>query len=166
MRNNELIFAKNVTIDNLNPHNFALKNEYITNLISTALNTIPYANDLLGVDSVVISNGFASYKYMNEVSLSNFVRNQKGCNNCMIQRELLFSKGLAIGLTWKDFDPNIAIQVAKNILLNNDVINIVIDIIGKKLNVYFNVILNGKPITKSIIEEKTTDGNRIVFIQE
>ena len=54
-----LKIANAVTIEQLNPLNFALKNQYFSNLITTALLIVPTATAIAG-DSVRVVTGFLS----------------------------------------------------------------------------------------------------------
>lgn len=147
---NELKFADNVTMRELNPHNFALKNDYISNLISTALNVIPYANEVIGSDRVRITRGFLSYSYiMQELNIPSRI----------IKDIIKHSEGMAIELTWKEFDNEEALVLAKTVVtelsLQHIQVKVVINTVKSKVSFYFDV-------SNSEIGEDTSEGYRII----
>ena len=147
---NELKFADNVTMRELNPHNFALKNDYISNLISTALNVIPYANEVIGSDRVRITRGFLSYSYITQ---------ELNIPSRLIKDIIKHSEGMAIELTWKEFDNEEALVLAKTVVtelsLQHIQVKVVINTVKSKISFYFDV-------SNSEIGEDTSEGYRII----
>lgn len=66
-----LKIANSVTIEQLNPLNFALKNQYFSNLITSALIVIPTATKI-SMEPVTVTKGFLSKAYIqNKFDYSN-----------------------------------------------------------------------------------------------
>ena len=105
----ELTFANHITMKELNPHNFALKNTYISNLISTALNVIPILNEVIGVEHIKITRGFISNMYL---------RDRIKVPDWKMQNMLKHTEGLALEFTWKDFEFSDALLAAKEVKLS------------------------------------------------
>ncbi len=148
---NKIKFADNVTMESLNPHNFALKNDYINNLVYTALAIIPYANEYIGADKVRVTRGFLSRKYMqDEIRIP-----PKKVDDLYKHAE-----GLAIELTWDNFDTESAIGLARFILNPvtrfKDQVKIVINGNKKRISFYLNV-------NETEVYEDTTDGLRQIM---
>ena len=118
-------FAENVTIESLNPQNFAMKNDYIDNLISTALLLIP---KLCRVhDDLIITRGFISHAHMN----ANVVIGSH--NDYLRQHE----KGLALEVSWSNFDVEDATKISVMMLESfNEPILIVVNTKDKKIGMY------------------------------
>lgn len=104
----QLQFADNVTMTDLNPHNFALKNDYISNLVSTALMVIPIANAIVGSDSVMVKRGFLSRSYIQDELLHKPVFNKADLYK--------HAEGLGVSITWRDFDSDTAIRVCNEVI--------------------------------------------------
>lgn len=92
-------FGKTVTFEDLNPHNFHLKNDYINNILFAALSTFPALN-AEGVDAKVL-RGFVSSAYME--------------NNMPEMRKHDYSgrytQGLGLQITWDEYEPIVAISL-------------------------------------------------------
>ena len=138
----ELTFANHITMKELNPHNFALKNTYISNLISTALNVIPILNEVIGVEHIKITRGFISNMYL---------RDRIKVPDWKMQNMLKHTEGLALEFTWKDFEFSDALLAAKEVKLSlqlkNEEVMIAIDTKRKRLHIIL------EPITPGIFEE-------------
>ena len=84
-------FGKTVTLEDLNPHNFHLKNDYINNLLFAALSVFPYLNNK-GIDAKVL-RAFISAGYMDE-NMPEF-KNERYSQK--------YSQGLGLLITWEDY---------------------------------------------------------------
>ena len=147
---NVLKFADKVTMNEMNPHNFALKNHYISNLISTALYVLPYANACIGQQVVRVTRGFLSRSYiLTELQIPKH------------KTEDIFkhSEGLAVEITWDNFDMDTALDLVSYITNpvtgNGQKMKIVIDKNKNKMSFYFDV-------NKFEVGEETNEGYRIV----
>lgn len=142
----ELTFANNITMKELNPHNFALKNTYISNLISTALNIIPILNEVIGEDAIKVTRGFISNMYL---------RDRVNVPDWKIQNMMRHTEGLALEFTWRDFEFSDALLAAKEVKLSlqlkNEEVMVAIDTKRKRLHIILN------PITPGIFEETGTN---------
>lgn len=145
-----LKFADNVTMAELNPHNFALKNDYISNLISTALNVIPYANLVIGKEKVLVTKGFLSRSY---------IQQELQLPKRRVEDFYKHAEGKAIEITWEDFDVESAIAFTTYMIpifiKEGDCVKMVIDSVKNRLSFYFD------SDTKEVGEE-TRDGYRII----
>ena len=102
--NYDVKFAENVTIESLNPHNFALKNEYIDNLLSTAWLLIPAIGREYG--DLKIIRGFMSEAYMRS-------QNYRVENAPHIAQH---AQGLALEVTWTMFNTDDAINTGLDLI--------------------------------------------------
>lgn len=119
-----VVFAENVTIESLNPHNFAIKNEYIDNLLSTAWLLIPK----IGVrqSGIRIIKGFLSEAYM---------RKHYKTDNAL--HLLQHSRGLALEVSWDMFTVDDALLVGHALMDEcYEPLYIIIDPSRKKLCIY------------------------------
>jgi len=149
---NELKFADKVTMDDLNPHNFALKNEYISNTISTALNILPIINSIVGSDKVNVTRCFLSRK---------FIFDEMVIPSDRFNDFLLHSEGLAIEVSLDDFDDDLAIFISKEVILKNETpLKALIDLTRNRLSFYYV-----KDLENSIIESYSKDGLRTIYKQ-
>jgi len=120
----DIVFAENVTIESLNPHNFAMKNEYIDNLISTAMLIVPKI--AMEHSGIRVLRGFLSNAYIRDnfkTDIADYVQKH--------------SMGLAIELSWDMFDLDEATSMG--LLLIEQVIEplfVLVDPDRKKLCVY------------------------------
>lgn len=92
-------FGKTVTFEDLNPHNFHLKNDYINNILFCALNTFPYLNSE-GIDAKIV-RGFVSNGYMEQ-------------NLPLVYKEKYsykYTQGLGLIITWDSYDSTEAILI-------------------------------------------------------
>lgn len=96
----DLMFAENCSIEQLNPHNFALKNNYIDNLISTGMTLIPRLSNY-GIGQVTVLKGFLSRAYVTQ---------NIGCFKYDFMHK--HTEGLAVELTWDNFDVSDATSTA------------------------------------------------------
>jgi len=113
-----LVFAKGVTLAEVNSENFHMKNDYADNLIVTCMEILPIIDN--NVSSIKIINGFISRKKLfNEVLDSTKSPTPDQKKHC---------KGLALELTWKSYSRESALTIAHLLLkeLHHEVLKIVI----------------------------------------
>ena len=146
---NTLQFADNVTMTELNPHNFALKNDYISNLISTALKVVPYANSMFGSHNIKVKRGFLSRSYIQEELLNT--------TNTNISDLYKHAEGLGITISWINFDSDSAIALCNEVAIANATENIKMVISNQSVTFTFDN-------EKTEIGEVTKDGYRIVKV--
>ena len=143
----KLIFSEQITLHEINPHNFALKNDYISNLIDTAMLVIPPADALLPDRNLRVVTGFLSRSYILEQ-----VEKDTDLFTDLIQH----SEGLAIELTWDNFTPDEAIALARNYMSVKMCVKILIN--NKKKTISFFL-----KEEKNKILEKSINGIRLVY---
>lgn len=145
----DIVFAENVTIESLNPHNFAMKNEYIDNLISTAMLIIPkIACEHTGIR---IIRGFVSAAYIRD-----------NYNTDVADYVLKHANGLALEVTWDMFDLDDSTSVGLTLIDSiQEPLFVLIDMSRKKLCVYrkylkdnscLSQVIDGKLRTVKTIE--------------
>ncbi|HNX38197.1 MAG TPA: hypothetical protein PL124_03940 [Candidatus Cloacimonadota bacterium] len=98
-------FADGITLLNLNPFNYALKNDYINNLMNTGMCILPIVADTV-VGDISIKKCFTSKKQ--------FLNNDYEKEDPRLSDK--FSEGLAIRLTWDEYDANMATQLAYRVM--------------------------------------------------
>jgi len=139
-------FATGITFEHLNPHNFALKNDFVSHLLYTGLSILPVLNKL--VNEIKVTKGFISHSYM----LCNTPELVK------IPHMLQHCKGLGIEVTYDCFDPAGAIFIAQEVLDSvSDPLLAVIDSENETIGFYFG------SVKKSEIKEKTLEESRTIF---
>jgi hypothetical protein len=140
-----VVFAENVTIESLNPHNFAMKNEYIDNLISTAWLLIPkIARQQSGLRIV---KGFLSDSYMRQ--------HYRTDNADYI---LKHAKGLALEVTWDMFTADDATNVGHDIIREClEPIYVIVDSSRKKICIYRRYLTD-----KSVLAQLVDGSQRVV----
>lgn len=97
-------FGKTVTFEDLNPHNFHLKNDYINNILFVALSTFPMLN-ADGIDAKVLM-GFVSNGYMEQNLPS--LKDTKYAGK--------YTQGLGLRITWEDYQPITAIGIVTKLV--------------------------------------------------
>lgn len=146
----DLIFAEGITLNQINPHNFSLKNKYMDNLITTSMTVLPVIERSLENKQLKILKGFLSNSY----ALDRF--------ETMTRSLILHTKGLALEISWDDFNENNAYFVAHNLFdyakKNNIKLRIVIDINNEFIAVYYRtsklqIVLKTKSKKYKIIKE-------------
>ncbi|MFA7142569.1 MAG: hypothetical protein WC175_01110 [Candidatus Dojkabacteria bacterium] len=145
---NDLIFADYIRLSNINPHNFALKNEYISNLITTCMNIIPVVNSIVGKECTRVTRGFLSRQYM----LDNLDIPER-----MFDDLMKHSKGLALEMTFEPFDPDVSISVANAVIENDKQVKVIIDNKKRRISFFRESDFFG-------IYEKTNNGLRLVYV--
>ena len=145
-----IMFADNVTMAELNPHNFALKNDYISNLISTALAVIPYANLIIGKENIQVVRGFLSRSY---------IQQEMALPKRRVDDIYKHAEGKAIEITWSDFDVESAINLTNYMIpiftKEGEKVKMVIDAVKSKLAFYFDS-------DKLEVGEETKEGYRVI----
>lgn len=138
-------FAENISIESLNPHNFAMKNEYIDNLISTAWLIIPkIATD---VDGLRVVKGFLSDAYMRQ----NY-RLEK------LEHLTRHGSGLALELTWESFTVDDATSIGIKLLEETlEPLLVIVDTNRSKLCVYRRFLKD-----KSLLTQMIDNNQRLV----
>ena len=144
---NSLQISKAVEYPDLNPHNFALKNTYVSNLLTTALATLPTIERITG-GVVGIVRGFDSKK-----SIS--------CKDVRPDTiDYKFGEGLALEITVQPYDHNLVVLACKKIIDDNNAsFKFVIDRAKARVVIY-------RIKKTSSIEEELEDNQRIVFVKE
>lgn len=104
---NEIKIGRKITYEDLNPHNFALKNRYVTNLLTTALAVIPTLEDFVG-GSAYIKKGFTSKGYTTY---------EKGTPTPFESR---LGEGLALVISVDPFDDMLVTAALKSVLRSSD----------------------------------------------
>lgn len=94
-------FAEGVTLREVNPDDVALKCPYMNNLFVTCMNILPRLNEI--VSNIEVVKGFTSEKKL-KLKIAN-----------PSPEELLFTKGLAIELTWPGYNSDKAISICKEL---------------------------------------------------
>ncbi len=104
-------FTNEVTLENLNPLNYALKNEYIGNLISTGALILPRVQDHLAFP-VVVKKAMVNRNIMLSLGRSKF----------QVEEDLKdkFMKGLAITISWHDFNAVTAMEAIQGVMSSTD----------------------------------------------
>lgn len=144
---NDLIFAEHIRLSNVNPNNFALKNEYISNLMATCFSLIPTIVSVVGEDRVRVTRGFLSRQYM----LDNLDVPEKAFDDVFKH-----SKGLALEITFEPYDPEISVALAKAIEDSDNQVKIIIDNKKQRISFYRE--------NKSFeVFEKTNSGLRLIY---
>lgn len=138
-------FAENVSIENLNPHNFAMKNDYIDNLFSTAwLIVSKIGREQSGLK---IIKGFLTAAYMREHYKTD------GADYLLKHAE-----GLALEVTWDMFTTDDATSVG--LMLINESLEplfIIVDGQRKKICVYRKYL-----DSKSVLAQLVNGTQRVV----
>ena len=136
-----LVFARGVTIQEVNPESYALKTPYADNLFSTCLSILPLIDKY--VTGIKIIEGFVSRAKM---------LSKKKDSNKLNKYEYAHTMGNAIVLTWTEYDPDNGLSIAKEILkaLPNNNIHIIIYDYG--IGIYRD--LDSVKILRQIPDEK------------
>lgn len=131
-------FGENTTLQNLNPLNFALKNEYADNLLSTALLIIPKVEEYHKVEVIT---GFIAKAHL----ASTFRINE---HNRWLRQHTV---GLALQFTWDKFDMQDALKIA-NVLAETIIepIYVIVDGTNRKLCVIRGYLKDVTKIDSSI----------------
>ena len=141
-----LKIANTATIEELNPLNFALKNTYISNLLSTALIVIPTATKVVG-ETVKVMTGFLSRAYIKQT----FEYTNK------LNDILKHSEGLALEITWYDFTLEEATEIGKKVMTSSDTkIKALINLNRKSISFYLDS-------NTSILLQDTGDSVRTIY---
>lgn len=106
----DVVIVEGVSLEHLNPHNAALKNEYTSNLVSTAFLVLPHIYDVVEAP-LRIKRGFLSMSYIKE-------------HLPRIDDILIHGKGLALEVTWDEWDYDDALSSAyalyNYVIMNTD----------------------------------------------
>lgn len=143
--NESLIIADGVTLRTLNPHNMALKNDYMENLLVTAFIAFPKIVSALGPRQFKVVRGFESHAYIMQET-------QGTISNDLLRH----AKGYALEFTWKSATADdlmlAAIAIYDNI---SEPIKIIVDM-------EYNTLYVGRGVPSSMIIEKTLNENRVI----
>lgn len=134
-----LVFARGITIKEVNPESYALKTPYADNIFGTCLSTLPIIDKL--VEGIKIVKGFEARAKI----LSN--KQEKRLN----KYEYAHSEGNALKITWKNFDTERALFVAKEIFKINTKGNIHLIIYDNELGIYRD--LDSRKILRYVPED-------------
>ncbi len=139
----QIIIAKGVSLSTLNPQNFALKNDYMNNLISTAFMAFPVAAEILGDRKFFVKRGFQSHAYVTEEVES------------AITSELIkHTKGLAVEFTWEGWTEENALVVGKAIYQQiADPVNVIVNTENRTVYV-------GRGYNNSVLMHRSLNENR------
>lgn len=125
----DLLFAPNIDMWSINPFNVKMGNEYLDNVISTALSIIPKVYNMIGSNELKITRAFVPKGKIIE---------EKGIDANSYERK--FGQGLALSFTWNEYDQTIAMQMAMDLFDNFNEgdrgIHIVVNPITMELSVY------------------------------
>lgn len=108
----EFVIAQGVTLSELNPENNALKNEYADNLITTAM--IILLDIWRRFNGIKITKGFVSSGKMYKEILPKTGRVKPTVY------EKKHTLGLALEITWPDYDTDRALEYCKDFLKRTD----------------------------------------------
>ena len=112
----EFVLCNGISIVELNPENFALRNDYIDNLFATAYLVINKIINPTGIHATVV-RGFLSDKFIkSELS-------DEAVGHSLIWKH---GKGLAIEITWEGFTYQNALTIASNFVQSNDYVACII----------------------------------------
>ena len=136
-----LVFARGITIQEVNPESYALKTPYADNLFGTCLSVLPIVDKY--VESVKIIEGFVSRAKM---------LSKKKDNNKLNKYEFAHTEGNAIVFSWNEYDPDNGLSIAKEILKALPQGNIHIIIYDYGIGVYRE--LDSRKILRQIPDEK------------
>ena len=145
---NEIKIVEGVFLDTLNPRNYALKNEYFSNLLSTAFMILPCVDRIVH-EPIQVVKGFLSGSYLKEEFPNNYTAE--------LERH---SRGLALELAWKGWDIDTATRAAYEIYdkvssLDTEKIKILINVDKKRLYI-------GREFKETSIVEKTSGQERVI----
>lgn len=110
----------------LNPYDVKLGNEYIDNLISTALSIVPLAFTMIGTELEVVRAFYPKGRLEAELGDKANAYDRK------------YSYGLALSFKWKSFTENSAIRIAIDMfdMLSEAGLHVVIDPYKQELRLY------------------------------
>lgn len=100
MKNEEIVIIDGVTLTSLNPKNYALKNTYLSNILTTAFKTLPKVYEAVK-EPLKVLRCFMSASYVN----ANF----SYAKRAVLRR---FTKGMSIEVTWDNWDADEALRAA------------------------------------------------------
>ena len=125
----DLLFAPNIDMWSINPYNVKMGNEYLDNVITTALAIIP---------KVYIAANSAELKVTRAFVPKGKILEEKGIDANSYERK--YGQGLALSFTWTEFNQDIAMQIAMDLFDNFNEgdrgIHIVVNPITRELSVY------------------------------
>lgn len=129
----QLKLAHGIKISDLNPHNFALKNDYMNNIISCGLILTDCISKCGFKNSVNIVKGFLSNSYIAD----NLAVSAGKCIDFLMQH----SRGNAIEITFDDFTVDKAIDFSKDMLYsardNDEICRCIIYSGRESIGIYF-----------------------------
>lgn len=97
----DLVFAEGITLTSVNPDNNALKNSYIDNLICTSMAVFTSPAIINKVSTPRVVKGFISRKKLYDGE------------GKVTSNETKYAKGLALEITWPEFNSVTAVEIAK-----------------------------------------------------
>lgn len=101
-----VVFAKGVTISEVNPDNYHMKNNYADNIFATCLSVLPIVDTF--VKNIRVVKGFiALKKYKSDNGEDNQRSNEKK-----------YCKGLGLEITWDDYNKKSCRIIASKILMD------------------------------------------------
>lgn len=104
-------FYKGISYAELNPYNFALKNDYVQNLIYSGQSLFSSIKKIVGNSNIKVTRGFLSRRYLHDILPK--------INNSDERKLVAFhSVGLAISVKLEDF--SFALDIAKECHNYND----------------------------------------------
>ena len=104
-------FTNEVTLENLNPLNYALKNEYIGNLISTGALILPRVQDHLAYP-VIIKKAMINRNILLSLGRSRFQAEE--------ELKEKFMSGLALCISWPEFNAVTAMEAVQGVMSDTD----------------------------------------------
>lgn len=141
-----LVFAKGITLSDVNPHNFSMKNGYVSNIICTCVPVLPMISSY--IDTLKCITGFMSSGYI-------AAHYPKEAHSPEMK---LHSQGKAIKITWPNFNSMQAIDILIKIIsdLPEDIVDItfIVSESDKSVAIYYG-LKKGKSIIEEYFEGKT-----------
>jgi hypothetical protein len=147
-----LVFAKGITLNEVNPENFHLKNNYADNLITTCLMVFPFLDTR--VSELFVTHGFISRKKLfNEI-----IEKDDKHSKVATAEQKKHCKGLALEVSWKGFDRDKATNIAREMFKELPYEKMKFVVTANSLGIY-------RKVNKRKIIHSFDDEMRIVFAE-
>ena len=106
----DFMFGKDISLREINPDNNALKNEYVDNLMTTAMMVVPPLDQIFG--NLIVVQGFTAASKLYKEILPKEKPERTKANMYEIRHTL----GYGLCLTWEGYDVDRALAFAKEFL--------------------------------------------------
>ena len=141
---NEIKFTNDISLEHLNPFNYALKNDYMCNLFSTGLAILPALARTITYP-IYVKKAMTSRRVL--------LSGNKPRNSIDLKLQEKFSEGLALCVSWDMFNASETIEAVQGVMSSLDENLIaVIDNTDNHVSFYRNT-------KDKVIYETTEDGN-------